>query len=110
MEIVPRFVPEQLFPLHNSTSPLDDVEALELQSGDSGGVHTAESQEQEQIPEPEYQPPAQSTIEIPNTDEPNFDDFSANEYDDFDLDLSEEDAMLEALNDLGYTDKKKGKK
>ena len=81
--------------------PLDDVEALELQSEQSEDVQV---QEDTAAPVPEYQPPAASTINIP--DEPNFDNL-ASEYDEFDLDLSEEDAMFEALNDLGYTDKKK---
>ncbi|MCP4762677.1 MAG: hypothetical protein GY870_12930 [archaeon] len=91
---VPNF---KLYPDEVPPIPLDDVEALEISSESSG----------------EYQYSEQNTtVQTPNFaegEEPNFESFSASEYEDVDLDLSEEDAMFEALSDLGYTDKKKKK-
>ncbi|MHA1339399.1 MAG: hypothetical protein ACTSRZ_04195 [Promethearchaeota archaeon] len=43
-------------------------------------------------------------------DMPNFDEEYASEYDDVDLDLSEDDAFIEALEDLGYVDLEEEKK
>jgi predicted regulator of Ras-like GTPase activity (Roadblock/LC7/MglB family) len=82
-------VEEKDFPIYEGEVPpvpLEDVEALEL------GVAPVQSN----TPEPEQ------TI-VP--DGPNFNQFAASEYSDFD-----DDAMLDVLDELGYGDKKKGKK
>jgi hypothetical protein len=88
--------------------PLDDVEALEITS-EQPPVAT-ESVEQQQLQ-------TAQTDSLTEEGVPNFDSFSADEYDDTDMDLSEEDeedAILEALSDLGYKadieEKKKKKK
>lgn len=88
--------------------PLDDVEALEISSQDS-------SVASEMAEEPKIQ--TEQTDSIMSDGAPNFESFSAGEYDDLDMDLSdeeEEDAIISALADLGYDadikEKKKKKK
>lgn len=85
--------------------PLDDVEALEISSEQPPVASESIEQQKIQIEQ------AESII---GDGIPNFESFSAGEYDDLDMDLSEEDeedAILEALADLGYSadieDKKK---
>lgn len=81
--------------------PLDDVEALEI---------GAEPELTETpAPEPAASTFQEETFEPKFDDIPDFDSFKASEYEDADLDLSEEDAMFEALEDLGYMDGKKKK-
>lgn len=93
--------------------PLDDVEALEI--GGSQQEASTETEVTETVPEQEPEPSAapsfkEETFEPKFDDLPDFDAMKASEYEDVDVDLSEEDAMFEALEDLGYVDEKKKKK
>jgi len=79
-------IDDQEFPIYEGEVPpvpLEDVEALEI------GVDRP-TEPKSPSPRPEGSP---------------FNQFTANEYDDFD-----DDAMLEVLDDLGYVEKKKEKK
>ncbi|MBD3353184.1 MAG: hypothetical protein GF364_17010 [Candidatus Lokiarchaeota archaeon] len=94
------------FPIYDDEVPpipLDDVEALVIG-------------EQEEIADQEGADYAEEEVVAAGEDGLNFDDMpdfdamSASEYDDDDWDLSEDEAMLEALDDLGYIDEDKKKK
>ncbi|MBN2155739.1 MAG: roadblock/LC7 domain-containing protein [Candidatus Lokiarchaeota archaeon] len=79
-------IEDQDFPIYENEVPpipLDDVEALEI-----GTTKVTSSEEEPPVP-----------------DGLNFNQFAADEYEDFD-----DEAMLEVLDDLGYTSKRKEKK
>ncbi|MHA1112109.1 MAG: roadblock/LC7 domain-containing protein [Promethearchaeota archaeon] len=82
-------VEDKEFPIYEGEVPpvpLEDVEALEI------GAAAA----QPSAPEPS----------TPVPDGPNFNQFAADEYSDFE----EDETMMDVLDELGYTDKKKRKK
>ncbi|MHA1821043.1 MAG: hypothetical protein ACTSU2_09745 [Promethearchaeota archaeon] len=110
-------------PLENiGTDDLSSDEAI-LNEGESGSSNANNESE----PGSTYQTSAsystgntkerlETPVEVPpdfNDEEPDFDKMIAEEYEDIEFDPSEEEAMLDALNDLGYTsnsDEKKKKK
>lgn len=82
--------------------PLDDVEALELKSESSEAEQVSQTAPEEVV---EQDVSEISQVSIDEEGEPNFDQITAEEYEDIDLDFSEDEAMFDALNDLGYIDK-----
>jgi predicted regulator of Ras-like GTPase activity (Roadblock/LC7/MglB family) len=94
--------------------PLNDYISFEVGTLTGQQADTAVSPETVNQPQPSYQEeaqpratPYQQDIAPVGQENPNFDSM-ASEYDDADLDL-EEDAMLQALNELGLSDDKKKK-
>jgi predicted regulator of Ras-like GTPase activity (Roadblock/LC7/MglB family) len=103
----------QDFPVYDDEVPpvpLEDVEALEL-----GREKSIEYEETivaaPAAPAPKSSVPKSSIPKSLSLDgAPDFNDFNANEYNDEDLGMNEDEAMFEALTDLGYVkDKDKDK-
>jgi predicted regulator of Ras-like GTPase activity (Roadblock/LC7/MglB family) len=87
--------------------PLDDIEALEINGEQEPQVQPSSHATPQQKAKSKSPPPLPVSDDY---EEPNFDDIKADEYNDSDMDLSEEDAMFEALSDLGYKNEPKKKK
>ncbi|MHA1727302.1 MAG: roadblock/LC7 domain-containing protein [Promethearchaeota archaeon] len=99
------------FPVYDNEVPpipLEDIEALEIHSDDTPNQSETDLGLQKDE-EPEQSKTTEQILGSSNDQEPDFNELSASEYNDSDLDLSE-DIMLEALADLGYTNNKKDKK
>jgi hypothetical protein len=100
----------QEFPVYDDEVPpvpLEDVEALEL--GREKSIEYEETIVATAAP-PAPSPKNSAPQSLSLDGVPDFNDFNANEYNDEDLGMNEDEAMFEALTDLGYVkDKEKEK-
>lgn len=90
----------QEFPIYDDEVPpipLEDVEALEI-----GRDRSIEYEDAAVSKSPQTTPKSSGPASLSLDEPPDFNEFEASEYNDEDLGMKEDEALFEALEDLGY--------